>query len=306
MARKLAYFTVCIPALGFIAAILFSIRYGFTLSDLTTLAAMYLIAALGVEVGLHRFFAHHAFSAGRTVTILLGIAGTIAVQGPIIFWVATHRIHHAFADREGDPHSPRPIGTGRLATLRGLWHGHVGWLFTVRRVNWTKFVPDLIRNRHVLRIDRYYFMWIALGLVLPTAVGWALTGNSRGAVGGFLWGGLTRIFLLDQVTWGINSIGHTLGSRPYRTRDNSRNIWSFAPFSIGASWHNNHHARPSLALTRHAFWQVDIAGLFIYLLDKLRLVSNVHYARNVQQLENRKEANVTRSVSTTKAENHQA
>ncbi|QFG24941.1 acyl-CoA desaturase [Actinomadura sp. WMMB 499] len=286
-ARRLAYLTVCVPAAGFVAALLWSFRYGFTLVDGLLLGGMYLVTALGVEGGLHRFFSHRAFSARPAVTALWGVAGSMAAQGPIVFWVATHRIHHAFTDTDRDPHSPKPIGGGRLARLRGLWHGHAGWLFTVRRGNWSKHVPDLLGDRTVMRINELYFGWVLLGLAIPAALGGLLTWSVSGAVGGLLWGGLARIFLLDQVTWGVNSIGHTLGSRPHRTRDNSRNVAALAPLSVGGSWHNNHHARPSLAHNRHTFWQLDVTGAFISLLEALRLVSHVRRPRQGSRAEPR-------------------
>ncbi|MBE1534283.1 acyl-CoA desaturase [Actinomadura algeriensis] len=278
-ARRLAYLTVCVPAAGFAAALAWAFTYGFTLVDGLLLGGMYLVTALGVEGGLHRFFSHRAFSARPAVTAAWGVAGSMAAQGPIVFWVATHRIHHAFTDTDRDPHSPRPIGDGRFARLRGLWHGHAGWLFTVRRGNWSKHVPDLLGDRTVMRINELYFAWVLLGLAIPTVLGGLLTWSAGGAVGGLLWGGLARIFLLDQVTWGVNSIGHTLGRRPYRTRDNSRNVAVLAPLSVGGSWHNNHHARPSLAHNRHAFWQLDVTGAVIGLLEALRLVSDVRRPR---------------------------
>lgn len=277
LARRLAYLTVCVPAAGFAAAVAFSVRYGFTLVDGVLLGVMYLVTALGVEGGLHRFFSHRSFAAAPAVTAAWGIAGSMAAQGPILFWVATHRMHHAFTDTDGDPHSPRPIGTGRWARLRGLWHGHVGWLFTVKRSGWSRHVPDLLANRTVMRLNAHYFAWVVAGLALPTLAGGLATWSLTGAVGGFLWGGLARIFLLDQVTWGVNSIGHTLGNRPYPTRDNSRNVAALAPMSVGGSWHNNHHAQPALAVTRRAFWQLDIAGTVIRLADRLGLVSDVRY-----------------------------
>jgi stearoyl-CoA desaturase (delta-9 desaturase) len=276
-ARRLAYVTVGVPTLGTVAAVLFTLRYGFGWVDFGLLAGMYVITSLGVEGGFHRFFSHRSFSARPVVTSLWGIAGSMAAQGPVLFWVATHRQHHAFTDREGDPHSPRPLGNDRWARLRGLWHGHVGWLFKVRRQNWAKRVPDLVRDPLVMRLNQYYFVWVLLGLALPTLLGWLLTGTMRGAVGGLLWGGLVRIFLLDHVTWAVNSIGHTLGNRPYPTRDGSRNVPPLAPLSVGGSWHNNHHARPSLAHNRHGFWQFDPTGTVIRVMDTLGLVSDVRY-----------------------------
>ncbi|HKN95469.1 MAG TPA: fatty acid desaturase [Pseudonocardiaceae bacterium] len=273
----MAFVTVGLPTFGFIAAIVFAAHYGFTAADGVLLGVLYLVTIVGVEAGLHRFFSHRSFTAGPAVTTLLALFGGMAAQGPIIFWVAIHRTHHAFTDADGDPHSPRPLGDGRFARLRGLWHGHVGWLFTLRRSNWSAYVPDLLKDRLVMRLNQAYFAFVLFGLALPTLLGWLVDGGWRGAVGGLLWGGLARIFVLDHVTWGINSIAHTFGSRPHRTRDNSRNVAVLAPVSVGGSWHNNHHDSPAYADNRIRFWQVDLAGLFIRLLDKAGLIGNVRY-----------------------------
>lgn len=274
-ARRLAFLTVGLPTLGVVATIVFSIQYGVSLSDVALLALMYGVTSLGIEAGFHRFFSHRAFSAPAGIVAFWGIAGSMAAQGSVIFWVATHRQHHAHSDQEADPHSPRPRGTGRWADVRGFWHGHVGWLFRLRRDNWAAYVPDLLANREVVRLSQRYPVWVLAGLAVPTLLGWMWTGSARGAIGGLLWGGLTRIFLLQHVTWGVNSIGHTLGARPHRTRDNSHNVPVLAPLSLGGSWHNNHHAAPALAHTRQRFWQLDIAGIAITILERMDLVSDV-------------------------------
>ncbi|MCP9956636.1 MULTISPECIES: acyl-CoA desaturase [Streptomyces] len=282
-ARRLAWITVGVPTLGTAAALAFAWEYGFTWVDGLLLVTMYALTSLGVEGGFHRFFSHRSFSAGPAVTAFWGIAGSMAAQGPVVFWVAIHRQHHAFTDRDGDPHSPRALGPGLAARLRGLWHGHVGWLFTVRRQEWGKRAPDLVRDRLVMRLNQYYFVWVLAGLALPTLLGWLLTGGTaRGALGGLLWGGFTRIFLLDHVTWAVNSVGHTLGNRPYRTRDNSRNVAPLAALSVGGSWHNNHHARPGLAHNRHGLWQIDPTGAVIRAMDRLGLVSDARYPERLR------------------------
>lgn len=276
-ARRLALVTVGVPTLGALATVAFSLEYGVATSDLVLLALMYGVTSIGIEAGFHRFFSHRAVAAGPRVTALLAVAGSMAAQGSVVFWVATHRQHHAHADGDGDPHSPRPRGSGRWSRARGLWHGHVGWLFRVRRANWSAYVPDLLANRRVVRLSQRYPLWVLAGLAIPTLLGWAWTGSARGAVGGLLWGGLARIFLLDHVTWGVNSLGHTLGSRPHPTRDNSHNVAALAPLSAGGSWHNNHHAAPALAHTRHSFWQLDLAGAAITVLERVGLVSDVRH-----------------------------
>jgi stearoyl-CoA desaturase (Delta-9 desaturase) len=273
----LACVTVGGSTAGTAAAIVLAVRHGFCWLHMALFAAMYLVTSLGVEGGLHRFFSHRSFSCGPVLTFLWGVAGSMAAQGPILFWVSVHRKHHAFTDRDGDPHSPRPQGEGRAAVLRGLWHGHIGWLFTLRREGWGRFVPDLLRDRRVHAVDRYYAWWIVLGLALPAAAGWAVSGHAVDALGGLLWGGFARMFVLDHVTWAVNSLGHTLGRRPHDTRDSSHNLASLAPLSAGGSWHNNHHAQPSLAHNRHRFWQLDITGGVISLLDRAGLVREVRY-----------------------------
>jgi len=275
IARRIAYVTVGLPAVGFVGALVFAAMYGITATQIGLLMGLYALTVLGVEVGLHRFFSHRAFSAGAVVTSFLGVAGCMAAQGPILFWAATHRMHHAFTDRDGDPHSPRPIGEGRFAGLRGFWHGHVGWLFTLNRKNWSAYVPDLLKDRLIVKINQLYLWWILLGLAVPTLVGWWLDGGARGAIGGLLWGGLARIFLLDQATWSVNSIAHIFGSRPNSTRDNSRNVAWMAFHSIGGAWHNNHHAYPALAHNDLKPWQLDIGAWFLRALEALGLVWDV-------------------------------
>lgn len=273
--RRLAWFTVCIPAIGTVAALALAFYKGVDRLELGLLLSMYLVTALGVEAGLHRFFSHHAFRAGPVVTAWLAITGSMAAQGPVLFWAATHRQHHAFTDLEDDPHTPRQHGSGLLNRLRGMWHAHVGWLFTLRRQNWSQFTPDLLRDRWIVQLNQLYFVWILLGLAIPALAGWLIGGNWRSALSGLLWGGFVRIFLVDQATWAINSFAHTFGQRPNDTRDNSRNVIWLALPAVGGGWHNNHHAFPALAHTGLKFWQVDIAGYFIELLALLGLAWDV-------------------------------
>ena len=275
-ARRWAYVTIIGSTAGAFAAVAFASHAGLSRLDVGLFVGMYALTAFGVEGGLHRCFTHRAFRPKPALAALLGIAGCMAAQGPILFWASVHRKHHACADRDGDPHSPRPLALGLLAWLRGFWHAHLGWMFTLRRTDWARTVPDLLEDRLLLGIDRRYGWWVVLGLLLPAAAGWA-TGGIRGAVGGLLWGGFARMFVLDHVTWGINSLGHTFGHRPHRTRDSSRNLALLALVSAGGSWHNNHHARPNLAHNGHAPWQLDPTGAVIRLLEHAGLAEDVRY-----------------------------
>ena len=277
LACRLAYLTIGLPTLGTIAAVLYAVYDGLWLSDILLFAGMYVVTALGVEAGLHRYFTHRSFEASEPVKVFLGVAGSMAAQGPVVFWVANHRIHHAFADTDRDPHSPQPQGPGVLGRAKGLWHGHVGWLFNVKKIDWSRHTRDWLADRRIMRLNAHYFSLVLLGIAVPGIIGGLVTQSLHGVIGGILWGGLARIFVLDQATWAVNSLGHTIGNRDFPLRDESRNIGVLAPPTMGGSWHNNHHARPGLARTRRRWWQLDPAGEFIRLLDRVGLARNVRY-----------------------------
>lgn len=278
LASRLAYLTVGLPTLGTAGAVAYALYDGITACDIALFAAMYLVTALGVEAGLHRYFTHRSFDASEPMKVFLAVTGSMAAQGPVVFWVANHRLHHAFADTDRDPHSPQPRGPGVRGRLKGLWHGHVGWLFDVKKIDWSRHTRDWLADRRVMKINAHYFTLVLAGILLPGVIGLAATQSVHGLIGGILWGGFARIFALDHATWAVNSLGHTIGNREFPVRDESRNIGALAPPTLGGSWHNNHHARPALAQTRRHWWQLDLAGEFIRLVDHLGLVRNVHYA----------------------------
>ena len=285
LASRLAYLTVGLPTLGTIGAVGYALYDGLTVTDVVLFAVMFVITSLGVEAGLHRYFTHRSFEASEPVKVFLGVAGSMAAQGPIIFWVANHRLHHAFADTDRDPHSPKPQGPGFIGRVKGLWHGHIGWLFTVKKIDWSRHTRDWLADYRVVRINTAYFWLVLIGILAPGLIGLAVTQSLHGFVGGVLWGGFARIFALDHSVWAVNSFGHTIGHREFDVRDGSRNIGLLAPPTMGGSWHNNHHARPVLAQTRQHWWQLDLAGEFIRVLDYAGLARNVRYANSSQRKE---------------------
>ena len=203
----------------------------------------------------------------------------MAVQGPVMAWVADHRKHHAHADHEGDPHSPHVgHGDGVAGVLRGLWHAHVGWLLSGQgQASARKYAPDLFEDRGMRLINRRFPLFVLLSLALPALAGWALTGTLAGAATGLLWGGLVRIFLVHHVTWSVNSVCHFLGQRRFETDDESTNVAWLALPSFGESWHHNHHAFPRSAAHGLKRWEqaLDPSGLVISGLEKLGLARNV-------------------------------
>ena len=139
--RAYAAATVGVPTAGIIAAIVLAFTRGVSTTEWVLFGVMYAATALGIEAGFHRYFSHRAFRGSRFVTYLLGALGSMAGQGPVIFWAATHRAHHAATDREGDPHSPWLHGSGLRRRLRGLYHAHMGWLFHADRSDWARLTP---------------------------------------------------------------------------------------------------------------------------------------------------------------------
>ncbi|MCW2778247.1 MAG: stearoyl-CoA 9-desaturase [Frankiales bacterium] len=250
--------------------------------DVVISTVFYAITGHGITVGFHRYFTHGSFKAGRGVRVALAVAGSMAVEGPVTRWVADHRRHHAYSDKEGDPHSPWRYGENFPALCKGLWHAHIGWLFDVEQTDQKRFTPDLLADPDVARVNRLFPLWVTLSLGLPPVLGALLalaTGHdvSTGAVTAFFWASLVRMAVLHHATWAINSICHTFGERPFKTRDKSSNVWPLAFLSMGESWHNLHHADPTAA--RHGVdrWQFDSSAELIRGLEKLGLATDVRW-----------------------------
>jgi len=274
-ARRIALLTVILPFLGFMAAIIFLWRRSVGPVDLILLAGFYSATIIGVGVGFHRQLTHRAFQTNAVTKAILAILGSMAAEGPVLFWVATHRRHHSFSDRPGDPHSPHLHGPGARNAVRGFWHSHSGWMLTPELTGWAYYVPDLLQDKLIFRINRLYFLWISLSLALPAVLGGLLTWSWKGVLLGFLWAGLVRIFLVHHTSWSINSICHIYGSRPFQNRDQSANNFWMALLSFGEGWHNNHHAFPSSAWHGLKWWEIDFSGYVIRALEKTGLAWNV-------------------------------
>jgi stearoyl-CoA desaturase (delta-9 desaturase) len=266
-----------IPVVALVAAVMLTWGWGITLLDVVIATIAYFGTGLGVTVGFHRHFTHKSFKATRPMKVALAITGSLAFQGSIVSWVADHRRHHAFSDKEGDPHSPWLFGTGPLALVRGFWHAHMGWLFDRDKTNARRFAPDLLADRDVAAVDRQFVLLTAVSLGVPALLGGLLSWSWWGALTAFLWGGLVRVGLLHHVTWSINSICHMAGRRPFGTRDRSANVWWLAVLSFGESWHNLHHADPTCARHGVKRGQIDMSARLIWLFEKFGWVHSVRW-----------------------------
>ncbi|WP_238010088.1 acyl-CoA desaturase [Dactylosporangium sp. AC04546] len=267
-AHVAVYAFVIIPFLALLAAVPVAWGWGLAWLDIVLAGAFYVVTCLGATVGFHRYFTHGAFKAHRWLRIVLAVVGSMSVQGPILHWVADHRRHHAFADKEGDPHSPWLFGTSPLALARGFWHAHLGWVLDRNLTNQERFAPDLLADRDMRIVHRLFGPLTIVTLALPAVLGGLISWSWWGAITAFFWAGLVRVTALHHVTWSVNSVCHMIGDRPFAARDRSANFWPLAILSMGESWHNLHHADPTSA--RHGVLpgQIDISARLIWLFEK--------------------------------------
>ena len=270
---------VVVPALALAAAVPFAWGWGLGWVDVGLALFFYTLTCLGVTAGFHRYFTHGAFTANRGLRIALAVTGSMAMQGPVIDWVADHRRHHAYADRDGDPHSPWRFGTSAGALAKGFWHAHLGWLFARERTNAARFAPDLLADDDIRRVDRLFPVLTVVTLLSPAVIGGLVTWSWWGALTAFFWAGLVRVAVLHHVTWSVNSICHMIGDRPFTARDKSANFWPLAIASMGESWHNSHHADPTCARHGVRRGQVDITARLIWAFEKLGWATKVRWAR---------------------------
>ncbi|WP_433219176.1 acyl-CoA desaturase [Dactylosporangium sp. CS-047395] len=268
-AHVAVYAFVIIPFLALLAAVPIAWGWGLAWLDIILAAAFYTVTCLGATVGFHRYFTHGAFKAKRALRIGLAVVGSMSVQGPILHWVADHRRHHAFADKEGDPHSPWLFGTSPVALARGFWHAHLGWVLERELTNQERFAPDLLADRDIRLVHRLFGPLTIVTLLLPGVLGGLISWSWQGALTAFFWAGLIRVFALHHVTWSVNSVCHMIGDRPFTARDKSANFWPLAILSMGESWHNLHHADPTSARHGVLRGQIDISARTIWIFEKL-------------------------------------
>jgi stearoyl-CoA desaturase (delta-9 desaturase) len=268
---------VIVPPIGIVAAMGLLWDTAVHPVDLVTFVVLYVLCGLGITVGWHRYFSHKSFETVVAMRAVWAILGSMAMQGPLTQWVTDHRKHHAFSDEEGDPHSPHAgFGETLLGRMVGLWHSHMGWLFSTKGLErgW-HYGRDLYEDRLIRWIDRLYLLWVVTTVGVPFLIGYLVGGTPMRGVETMVWAGLVRIFLFQHVTFSINSICHVFGRKPFATRDESRDVWLLALPSLGESWHNGHHAFPASAVHGLAGHQIDLSALVIAGMEKIRLVWNV-------------------------------
>jgi stearoyl-CoA desaturase (delta-9 desaturase) len=275
--KLIVLITVVAPLVGFAWAINLAWQAGaVNYFYLSMMGIGWLLTGLGITIGFHRMLTHRSFDTYNWNRLMWAGIGTLALEGPPLAWCAVHRKHHQHSDQEGDPHSPHLHEEGVLGAIKGFWHAHAGWLFTQ---NWddklvNKYAPDLKKIKGMQSFSKYYLYWIIGSLALPAVIGGLVMGSWTGALLGFLWGGLGRVFLTHHVTWSVNSICHIFGKRDFHSDDDSRNNAIFGILSHGEGWHNNHHAFPTSARHGLQWWQWDTSWMVIRLMKAVGIVWN--------------------------------
>ncbi|REE94714.1 acyl-CoA desaturase [Thermomonospora umbrina] len=258
------------PIAAGLALIPFVWGWGLGWTDVAIFAVLYPLNAIGITVGYHRHFTHGSFKAKRWLRVVLAILGGQALEGSVVRWVADHRRHHKFADREGDPHSPWEYGSGLVGLTKGLYHAHMGWLMGKDRTSRSRYVPDLLADPDIrfLSLNPVYGLIVLSNFLVPLAIGGLITQSWHGALTAMFWGGFIKLLVGQHVTFSINSICHVFGKEDFKTRDRSRNVWWLAIPSLGESWHNLHHADPTSARHGVLKGQIDISARVIWLFEK--------------------------------------
>ena len=267
--RRLNLVSILLPALGTLLAVVLASVEGWAPSanTWTLFAAFFVLQLWGISVGLHRYFTHHAFRTGRVIHTFLAVAGSFAFQGPIDRWVADHRRHHRFTDRPLDPHSPYWVEEREAGSrAQGLLHAHMGWMFTCPVSDPKRYAPDILRDPITRWCSAHYWWLCAASVLLPASLG-ALAGGPREALLGGLWAGFARVALLQQITWSVNSIGHSFGRKLPGGRDESRDIPLLALLLFGDGLHSYHHRYPAAAVNHPS--ALDLNGMLLGGLERL-------------------------------------
>ncbi|GAB3658059.1 acyl-CoA desaturase [Glycomyces tarimensis] len=277
--QSLVYLFLIIPMAALAAAVPFAWTTGLlSWTDIMLAFVFFQLTGHGVTVGFHRLFTHGSFKPNRPLKIALAVLGSMSVQGPLINWVADHRRHHAYSDKEGDPHSPWLYGTSAWALSKGFWHAHMGWMFQRgNTTNQQRFAPDLMRDKDIVAVDKLFWLWTVVTFLMPALLGGMITGSWIGALTAFFWASLVRVSVLHHVTWSTNSICHMIGERPFKSRDRAANFWPLAMLSFGESWHNSHHADPSCARHGVKRGQIDTSARFIWMFEKAGWAKDVKW-----------------------------
>lgn len=273
------YLILCSSILAYIAAIVWWPEVETV--HLVLFFSTYILCALGITVGYHRYFTHHGFKCKPWLAYVLLILGTMSGTGPLLQWVRTHVCHHRFVDEDGDPHSPGLQQHQTRGKIFNFWYSHVGWLLTNFKPNNNVLAPqdkkllDMVFHSRIAQPGFAYYFTLAMGIVIPGIIAGLWSQSLSSAALGMLWGGFLRIAIMLNLEFAVNSSGHMFGARPFDTKDTSTNSMILGIVCFGEGWHNNHHQYPYSARHGLKWWQFDSSYYTIYFLKKYGIAWDV-------------------------------
>lgn len=242
------------------------IRFGIDWFQVSLFLFFFIATGLSITLGYHRLFSHLSFRAAWPVRLATLVFGAAAFENSVVSWASDHRRHHKHTDHDEDPYD----------ISKGFWHAHIGWiLFKLSAVPPFDNVADLRRDPLVRFQERFYLpIAIGIGFLLPTLLG-ALHSGWVGALGGFLIAGVARVVFVQQMTFCINSLCHSIGRQPYSTRCSARDSGIMALFTFGEGYHNYHHRFQHDYRNGVKWWHFDPTKWTIWTLAKLGLVRDL-------------------------------
>ena len=188
------------------------------------------IPVIATSMYLHRALAHRSLAVHPAADLLFRTVLWLTTGQDRREWVAVHRKHHAFTDRDGDPHSPRLRGFWRVQFLNAYYYMQEARNpETIRR-----FASDIREDRW----DRAVFSWGWVGLGLGTTLLCLALGLWPGIIAASVHSVL-YVFVLAPL---INGLGHWRGAQNFS--NTAYNAPVLAWVTAGESLHNNHHAHP--------------------------------------------------------------
>ena len=247
----------------------------------------------GINLGYHRLLAHRSLQVPKWLEYFYVMLALCCMEESPGKWVATHRRHHTFSDKDDDPHS----------TGHGFFWAHMGWLMFRREgvaglTADPRWAADILKDRWYFQLERHWwlpsafflfqmvvFFTAGLSVALATGAKW---GSAVQAAGGLIvWGVILRTVIVWHITWSVNSLTHFFGYRNYETGEESRNNWLVAILASGEGWHNNHHHDPASASVQHRWWEFDLTYYHIRALEVLGLAKKVIRPRRTRHGEER-------------------
>jgi len=203
-----------------------------------SIVSFYIYSIIGISLTLHRYYSHRSFEFRNT--FLKWICTFVAVltgRGSPLGWVYVHRLHHAYSDKDGDPHSPHNLGF-KLFGFRHI-EDHSGKMKV--------FLVKELMTREQLFINKWYFAIIFSWLIFLALIDVNLIY--------FTW--ILPVMLVQLSQNCFNYFAHMHGYRNFETRDTStNNVWLW-PFILGDAWHNNHHSNAAALSTKIKPWELD-------------------------------------------------